>query len=183
MAPAVGMWASMVVMAPAANPLDDPADLEALERYASELVAAIEVALPKWVQRSVAARWQQGGPDRDAAELPSQVQEATRDAAAAAVDEVLPPLRSLLAQDVADQRTNPLALVRQAVVHPTRVLAAAGVVPPERDEEARALFPDDLYDLVPASFADLDPSVHDPGLHWGAAKAHVLLRRRRPAEG
>jgi putative CocE/NonD family hydrolase len=43
-------------------------------------------------------------------------------------------------------------------------------------------FPDDAYDLGPASFADIDPSLHEPGLMWGAAKAHVHLARRR-AEG
>ncbi len=154
---------------------DDPADLEALDRYAGALVAAVEVALPAWVQRVVAARWSE---ERDDA-LPTAVQEAAREAAAAAVDDVLPPLRALLAQDVGEQRANPLSLVRRAVVHPTRVLAAAGIGPVERDPEARRLFPDDAYDLVPGTFADLDPTLHEPGLAWGAAKAHVLLRRRR----
>ena len=49
----------------------------------------------------------------------------------------------------------------------------------ERDAQAERLFPDDDYDLAPASFADIDPSVHEPGLVWGAAKAHVILKRRR----
>jgi hypothetical protein len=40
-------------------------------------------------------------------------------------------------------------------------------------------FPDDVYDLTPASFADVDPALHEPGLVWGAAKAHVHLARRR----
>ena len=42
-----------------------------------------------------------------------------------------------------------------------------------------ASFPDDPYDLTPGSFADVDPSLHEPGLVWGAAKAHVVLARRR----
>ena len=164
----------MVAMVPAANPADDPADLEALERYTSGLLAAIEVALPAWVQRVVAARWAE---QRDE-DLPAPLQDAARDAAATAADEVLPPLRALLAEDVAEQRSNPLSLVRRAVVHPTRVLAAAGIAPVNRDAEARRLFPDDVYDLVPATFADLDAAVLEPGIAWGAAKAHVLLRRR-----
>lgn len=165
----------MVGMPPDANPQDDPEDLIRLAGYADDLVAAIEVALPAWVQRCVADRWMaaHGG-------VPSpEVLDAARDAASAAVDQVLPPLRALLALDVAAQPTNPLALVRGAVVHPTRVLAAAGVPPVVRDPHAERLFPDDAYDLVPGAFADLDPAVHDPGIHWGAAKAHVLLRRRR----
>jgi hypothetical protein len=36
-----------------------------------------------------------------------------------------------------------------------------------------------VYDLSPAAFADLDPSLREPGLTWGAAKAHVHLARRR----
>ena len=168
----------MVAVAGAANPVDDPADREALERCAAALVTAIEVALPAWVQRVVAARWSEQRDD----ELPEAVHEAARDAAAAAVDDVLPPLRTLLAEDVAAQRSNPLSLLRGAVVHPTRVLAAAGIEPVDRDAEARRLFPDDVYDLVPATFADLDQAVLEPGVEWGAAKAHVLLRRRRSAD-
>ena len=81
-----------------------------------------------------------------------------------------------------EQRTGPLAVIRTAVRYPTEVLAAAGVGPVQRDEFAERSFPDDVYDLAPASFADLDPALHEPGLVWGAAKAHVVLARRR-AEG
>ena len=76
---------------------------------------------------------------------------------------------------------NPLALVRQAVPYPTEVLRSAGVPPVARDEFAARQFPDDDYDLAPTSFAELDPELHEPGLVWGAAKAHVHLARRRAA--
>ena len=157
---------------------DDPEDLEALARYADDLVAAVEVALPTWVQRVVADRWDQwqGG------EPPAEVVQAAADAAAQASADVVPALRELLGRDVADQDGNPLAVVRRAVVHPTRVLAATGMPPVVRDEQAERLFPADVYDLVPASFGNLDPSAHEPGMRWGAAKAHVLLRRHRPQE-
>jgi hypothetical protein len=154
---------------------DDPDDLAALAGYADDLVAAVEVALPGWVQRVVAERWAGGGDGVP----PPELQEATREAAQAAVDDVVPALRALLAADVAEQRTNPLEVIRRSVVHPTRVLEGAGVAPVERDEQARRIFPDDPYDLVPGAFGDLDPAVQEPGLRWGAAKAHVLLRRRR----
>ena len=101
---------------------------------------------------------------------------AGREAGAAAVADVEAPLRALLAQDVDEQRSNPLAVVRRAVAHPTAVLRAAGVPPVVRDAHAEQLFPDDDYDLTPGGFADLAPSVHEPGLVWGAAKAHVILR-------
>lgn len=166
-------------MTAAPNPADDPADLDALAGYAEDLATAVAVALPGWVQRVVAERWVQwqGG------ELPQELAAATLDAAAAASVAVVPSLRELLAEDVGDQRTNPLSIVRRAVVFPTRVLAAAGMPEVVRDEHAERLFPDDVYDLVPAAFGDLDPGAHEPGLRWGAAKAHVLLRRRRADGG
>ena len=167
----------MVRMADAANPLDDPADAAALAAYAEALADAVVTALPGWVERVVAERY--------AAWTGQALPEATRDAArragAAALVEVETPLRALLAQDVEAQRSNPLALVRRATRHPTTVLQEAGVPPVVRDAQAERLFPDDLYDLGPAAFADLDPSVHEPGLVWGAAKAHIILRRRRSA--
>jgi hypothetical protein len=158
-----------------AGPTDDPADLAALARYADALAAAVEAALPGWVERVVAERW--GG--WSAEPLPAAVQDAAAAAGRQALAEVGPALRALLATDVDRQRSNPLALIRTAVDWPTAVLAGAGVPPVERDPEARRLFPDDVYDLTPASFGALDPSVHEPGLVWGAAKAHVVLRRRR----
>jgi hypothetical protein len=63
------------------------------------------------------------------------------------------------------------------------VLREAGARPVARDAQAQRHFPDDLYDLTPASFADIDPALHEPGLVWGAAKAHVHLRRRAQGGG
>jgi hypothetical protein len=90
-------------------------------------------------------------------------------------------VRALLALDVAEQPTGPLAVLREAVAYPTEVLAAAGIPPVERDEFAERAFPSDRYGLSPAAFADLSPALHEPGLVWGAAKAHVILARRRVA--
>ncbi|MGE3621934.1 MAG: hypothetical protein AB7L84_15880 [Acidimicrobiia bacterium] len=154
---------------------DDPDDAVALARYAGALAAGVVAALPGWVERCVELRWRQwcGG---DAGE---ELRAAARRAGRAAVAQVEPELRALLATDVDAQRANPLALVRGSVRHPTQVLRAAGVPPVERDEQAATLFPDDDYDLAPAAFADLDPALADLGLAWGAAKAHVVLARRR----
>jgi len=165
----------MVPVEDAANPVDDPADAAALAEYAAALADAVVDALPGWVERAVADRYRAWRGD----EPPDAVVAAGRAAGAAAVGDVEPALRSLLAQDVDEQRSNPLAVVRRAVVRPTAVLRAAGVPPVARDAQAGQLFPSDDYDLTPGSFADLEPSVHDPGLVWGAAKAHVVLSRRR----
>lgn len=157
------------------DPRDEPGDVAALAARADALVGAVDRALAAWVVRVVAERWRAWSGQEASAEL--------LDAAAAAGErarsEIVPALRSLLASDVDEQRSNPLALVRRAVRPATEVLAAAGVPAVVRDAHAERIFPDDVYDLSPGSFADLAPSVHEPGLEWGAAKAHVVLARRR----
>jgi hypothetical protein len=145
---------------------DASADLEQLSRYAAALADAIEAALPQWVVRSVARR---------AAGLESESRAAGERARA----EVGPKVRALLATDVDRQWTNPLQLVRGAVTYPTAVLRAAGVPPSARDAFAERVFPEDVYDLSPASFEDVDPALSELGIEWGAAKAHVVLQRRR----
>lgn len=143
-------------------------DEAALADFGRGLASAIREALPVWVERCVTDR---------APTLAAEAQAAGRRAAS----EVGDAIAELLARDIADQTTNPLSILRGAVRYPAQVLAAAGVPRPERERFSAESFPDDHYDLTPASFADIDPSVHEPGLMWGAAKAHVHLRRRREA--
>jgi hypothetical protein len=153
---------------------DDPDDAAALARYALALADGIEAALAGWVvgcvERILVAY---------RGEVHPEEHRAAEGAGTAAVAEVGPEVRSLLLTDIDEQRTSPLALVRGAVRYPTAVLDQAGVPPVERDPFTVRQFPDDPYDLAPASFADLDPTLHEPGLTWGAAKAHVHLARRR----
>lgn len=158
-----------------ADLLDDPEDAAALGRYATSLADAVDAALPGWVERVVAERWREW---RREDPTPA-VQEAAAAAGERARAQVGPSIRELLATDVDAQRANPLALIRGAVPYAMGVLSDHGVPPVPRDADAERLFPDDVYDLTPASFADLDPSVHEPGLAWGAAKAYVILKRRR----
>jgi len=160
----------MARMAPASNPDDE----HKLDRYAAELADAIEAALPAWVVRSVEQRLQAWAGRAD----PVVIDQA-RAAGERSRAEIGAEIRRLLSLDVDEQRTNPLSIVRRAVRYPTQVLQAAGVPPVRRDEFAEHAFPDDIYDLSPASFDDVDPSLHEPGLLWGAAKAHVHLSRRR----
>jgi len=89
-------------------------------------------------------------------------------------------VRALLAADIDDQRSTPLTLLRSAVRYPTEVLRAAGVPAVERDPIQARLLPDDLYDLSPARFADVDPALAEPGMVWGAAKAFAHRRRHTP---
>ena len=153
---------------------DDPADAAALARYAAVLADGIDQALPGWVERSV---------ERLLLAYRGVVEPAERVAAAkagaAARDAVAPRVRRVLLTDIDAQMVSPLAVVRTAVAFPTEVLHGAGVPPVVRDEFVERQFPDDVYDLSPASFADVDPALHEPGMTWGAAKAHVHLARRR----
>ena len=161
---------SLLAMEAAANSADEAA----LRRYADSLATGIEAALPGWVVRCVERimiAW--------AAEVPNDVEQEAAEAGQRAATEVGTRVRALLATDVDEQATGPLALVREAVRWPTAVLAAAGVPAVERDPFAERTFPDDVYDLAPASFADLDPTLQDAGIAWGAAKAHVVLARRK----
>ena len=141
---------------------------------ADELAAAVEAALPAWVERGVATildAWQ-GGPG------PADL-EAAREAGRQAVADVGPRLRALLAADIDEQRATPLTLLRGAVHYPTEVLRRAGVPPVERDAFAEEAFPSDHYGLTPATFADIDPSLVEPALRWGAAKAFLHKRRHQ----
>lgn len=150
---------------------DDPrTDDELLGRYAEALADGVEQALPAWVAAAVRRRLPgDPGPWRD------EVERAGRDA----VDDVGKRVRELLRLDIDEQWTNPLSLIRSAIRYPNRVLEAAGAPEIPRDQQAVRFLPEDVYDLAPATFADLSPELHDLGIGWGAAKAHVHLRRRR----
>ena len=145
-------------------------DEAAFADISSALADAIDAAIEGWVRRVVIER-------SSAAGVPV-ADDAIAAAASRCRAEVSPRVRALLSADLDDQRSTPLALLRRAVVFPTEVLRAAGVPPVPRDDFATRAFPEDVYALSPASFADLDESVHEPGLVWGAAKAHVHLARR-----
>lgn len=164
------MWASMAVV----EHHDDDSVDDAYDRSAERLAVAVEAALPDWVQRSVRRRMLDWAGQAD-----DHVMAAAEEAGRRAGAEVGPELRRLLATDVDGQSTNPLSILRRAVRYPTGVLRCAGVPPIVRDAYDERHFPDDDYGLVPLAFADVDPSLHDVGLAWGAAKAMVHLERRR----
>lgn len=130
-----------------------------LAEHGRTLALALVDALPGWVVRGVLRH---GGPLAEAEE-----------AGARAAAEVGPRLVALLTADVDAQRHNPLALVRDAVAFPTRVLQAAGIDPPARSQFDREHFPDDPYGLSPMTWRDVDESLHELGLVWGALKARA----------
>lgn len=91
--------------------------------------------------------------------------------------QVVPLLRALLSADIDEQHTTPLSVIRDALPIMTALLHRVGVSPAIRDDQQRRQFPDDDYDLAPASFADIDVSLGGPALEWGAAKAFVHKQR------
>lgn len=161
--------------------MDDGApsqDDERLRDHASALADAVDAVLAEWVVRCVRDRCVGSGVGVVDGRLDPDVAADATAAGARCRDEVGGAVRELLARDIDDQDTTPLTLLRDAVRYPTAVLEAAGVPPVVRDEFRERSFPGDRYDLAPASFGAVDPSLHEPGLVWGAAKAHVHLRRR-----
>jgi hypothetical protein len=151
---------------------DDPE--RALVEKADALADAVEATVGPWLIgsiRRVAAAQRLDGGDRLALAAEAAANEARA--------EVVPRVRALLATDTDAQATTPLALLREAVGPATEVLTDFGAVPVARDPFAVRAFPEDVYDLAPASFEDIAPELKDPGLEWGAAKAFVHLRRRR----
>ncbi len=146
-------------------------DERQLAAYAEDLHEAVVTAVQVWVRRMTLARASAGGVVVDG--------DAVDRVAIATVELVTPALREVLDADVDDGAGSPLAALRAAVGPMTDLLDEAGAARPPRDEFVAEAFPDDPYDLGPAAFSDVDPSLHEPGLLWGAARAHVHLRRRR----
>lgn len=139
-----------------------------LAQIATTLADAIDASIRPWLHRLIAQRANLAVDDVEAARV---VDETAR----MAVGRV----RTLLATDIDEQRSNPLAVLRASLGPVTALLGRAGATPVERDSFVASSFPDDRFDLAPAAFSDIDESLHEPGLMWGAAKAHVHLARRR----
>jgi hypothetical protein len=151
------------------RPYLHPMDLDVgLETHARALADAIDTVLPEWVERCVRSRL---------GSMTDEVLAATADAARRARVEVGAEIRDLLLRDVDEQRTNPLALLRSAVRFPTAVLRDAGAAAVDRDPFSLDRFPDDDFDLTPATWSDVDPSLVEVGISWGAAKAFVHKQR------
>jgi len=146
-----------------------PDDVQLDEAPATLLTAARRV-VPTWLRRLATQAYVRGGGDPAvvAAEL-----DRTVDAAA---DAALQRLAELLATDVDHQRTTPLSVFRDATVPVADLLRVHDVPPPAANPASPAT---DDYQLQPATWADIDPTLHEPGLTWGAWKAMTVLARRR----
>jgi hypothetical protein len=153
---------------------DAAGDQPNIADYAAALADGIDAVLATWVVGCVTRlMWAWSGT------VPPDVLLAAEEAGQRCRDETGAQIRALLEADIDAQRGTPLALLRRAVRYPTEVLAAAGVPHVVRDAFVERAFPDDPYGLAPASLADLDPSLSEPGIAWGAAKAFEHMHRHR----
>lgn len=108
-------------------------------------------------------------PDLDARILRASVEARNR---------VTAELRVLLGEPAAAQGATPLEVVRGLPREVTRVLAASGIPAVVRDPFDERAWPDDRYEMVPRSLADLGDSRLAPlHLAWGVAKAKALRER------
>lgn len=145
-----------------------------MDPYVEQLLDAVAAVLPGWLERSVI---------RTSIRLTGGCSQELRTAAAAmaarCAPSVMVSLEALLATDVDRQQSNPLSVLRGAVRYPTELLSDAGLQPVRRDEFAVRAFPHDIYGISPATWTDIDESLLEPGLIWGAWKAKTVLDRRR----
>lgn len=134
------------------------------------LLEVAEAVTPAWVERLVR---------RLVPEPDDALRARLSDIAAAVTKNVTTGLRELFELDPEAQRTNPLTIFRQATAPITELAMSLGVPPVLRDEFERRSFPNDLYGLHPATWADISPDLVELGLEWGAWKAAVIISRHR----
>ena len=152
-------------------------DSERFAAYGSDLAAAVEQAVPGWIRRAV--YWHLGDRVADESFDREALDRRLDDIGQAAAGNIGGRLRQLLQRDVDEQWTNPLSIIRSVVHYPTEILNDYNVPGPDRWIEHVRMFPNDTYDLTPANFAAFGDDVHQCGIRWGAAKAHIHLQRHK----
>lgn len=146
-----------------------------VDEYSQRLFDALSASLEPWLRRSF---------DRvvDEQGLSAGVDAGRRDAVVAdAARTAIDRLHQLFDTDVLEQRHNPLQILRSATDPVTVALRDLGAQPIERDEFQQRSFPDDDFGLCPAAWVDIDESLAEVGLEWGAWKAAAVITRRREA--
>jgi len=147
-----------------------------LGRISAEFANRLVESLPGWLERVATQRLVEA-----AGVVPNKEErQVIVDRCSLIADSTGPAVRDVVMADVDVAAGSPLALLRDAVAPLNELLAELEVHAPARDRMDTEMFPADTYGLGPASFADVDPALVDPGITWGAARAHVHLRRHAP---
>lgn len=144
-----------------------------VDEYSQRLFDALSDSLEPWLRRSF---------DRvvDTSNVRSRVDVGRRDEVVSeAARATLERLRQLFETDVLKQRHNPLQIIRSATDPVSAELRGLGAQPVERDEFQQRSFPDDDFGLCPATWVEIDESLAEVGLEWGAWKAAAVISRRR----
>jgi hypothetical protein len=152
-------------------------NIEHLEPYPQALFDAVCEAVPLWISRRIN-------------DILHNASEASRHNVLSLLDDIVlrtheyvrRELHHMLAQDVDEQRNNPLHILRLSTQFATHALKSEGIPEAVRDEFDSAALPDDIYAIGPLTWKDLSDDVHEAGITWGAWKAATVLQRRR-AEG
>ena len=141
-----------------------------LAEHAAGLGDLLVDIVPAWVDHALRVR---SPHETD----PAALQAASRRVVESAQTTTLPAIVRLLDADIDEQWSSPLDIVRSLVPVITGELDGLGAQVVARDPGTIDMYPDDRFALIPATFADIHPDLHQPGLAWGAAKAHIHLRR------
>lgn len=146
---------------------------EQLPEVPAQLLDVARRVVPGWLTRITVDAAVRGGVDPSS--WGDDLDRVVRDAA----DSTLAELEALVVLDVDEQTVNPLTVLRGAIEGPTELLRRRGVRPRPIDPFIVERFPDDIYGIGPAAWADIDQELHEPGMLWGAWKAMTVLQRRR----
>ncbi len=141
-------------------------DDEKFIQYGQVLNIAVSTAVRPWLIRELTTRV--GSID---AELARAIE--------GAAEQVERSIAELVAADVDEPLSGPLERIRRSVEPLNAELDQRGVQPPRRNTLDQQMSPRDHHELGPMTFRDLSDAAHDAGITWGAAKAHVHLRRRQ----
>ena len=144
-----------------------------MDQYSARLLETSDQVVAKWVERLIRQHC-----DEQKISDP-QVGDLCISVIAEVSAEVHDNLVELLSRDVFEQRTNPLAIFRQATRPITEVLKNLGSPSVKRDEFDERSFPDDVYGLSPATWVDIDEAMVEPGIEWGAWKAATVMMRKK----
>ncbi len=144
-----------------------------MDQYSARLLETSDQVVAQWVERLIRKHCDEQKISD------SRVGDLCISVIAQVSAEVHDNLVKLLSQDVFEQRTNPLAIFRQATRPITEVLKNLGSPAVTRDEFDERSFPDDVYGLSPATWVDIDEAMVEPGIEWGAWKAATVMMRKK----
>ncbi len=151
----------------------DQRDETRLRLISGEFANSVSEALSGWLVGIAVDRSVQGGVD-PSGEVHERIVAVVRQLVA----DLEPRVRQAISADVDQPTGSPLAVLRDGIGPLNGLLSEIGAAPPRRDRVAVEIFPEDTYELGPAAFSDIDPSLQEAGITWGAARAHVHLQRR-----